>query len=116
MIGRLTKDPDVKQAQSTTVARFSLAIDRPVKKGEEKRADFPNVVVFGRQAENCEKFLRKGRLVGIQGRIQTGSYKNRDGKTVYTTDVVAERVEFLEWADSSPKGFQEVENGDIPWR
>lgn len=115
LIGRLTKDPDVKQAQSTAIARLNLAIDRPVKKGYEKQTDYPNVVVFGRQAENCEKFLKKGRLVGVQGRIQTGSYKNRDGKTVYTTDVVAERVEFLEWADS-PQGFQKVDDCDIPWR
>ena len=79
------------------VATFSVAIDRPTKRGEEKKADFPRVTAFGRQAENCEKFLAKGRLVGVQGRIQTGSYTNKDGRTVYTTDVVADRGEFLEW-------------------
>ena len=71
--------------------------------GQEKKTDFPRVTVFGRQAENCEKFLAKGRLVGVQGRIQTGSYTNRDGATVYTTDVVADRVEFLEWGDRAPR-------------
>jgi single-strand DNA-binding protein len=77
-----------------------LAIDRYVGQGKEKQTDFPRIVVFGKQAENCEKYLEKGRKVAVQGRIQTGSYKNKDGATVYTTDVVADRVEFLEWGDS----------------
>ena len=63
------------------------------------------MTVFGKQAENCERFLAKGRLVGVQGRLQTGSYTNKDGATVYTTDVVADRVEFLEWGDR-PQGGQ----------
>ena len=97
LIGRLTKDPEVRYAAATqtAVATFTLAVDRPVKSGEEKKTDFPRITVFGKQAENCEKYLAKGRLVGIQGRIQTGSYTNKDGATVYTTDVVADRVEFL---------------------
>lgn len=81
------------------MANFTLAIDRPVRQGEEKKTDFPRIVAFGKTAENCERFLAKGRLVGVQGRIQTGSYKDRDGRTVYTTDVIADRVEFLEWGD-----------------
>ena len=101
LIGRLTKDPDVRyiSENQTAVASFTVAIDRPVKAGQEKKADFPRVTIFGKQAENCEKYLAKGRLVGVQGRIQTGSYTNKDGVTVYTTDVVADRVEFLEWGD-----------------
>ena len=97
LIGRLTKDPEVRYtaATQTAVATFTLAVDRPVKSGEEKKADFPRITVFGKQAENCEKFIGKGSLVGIHGRIQTGSYTNKDGATVYTTDVVADRVEFL---------------------
>lgn len=75
-----------------------------MKQGQEKKADFPRVTAFGRQAENCEKFLAKGRLVGVQGRIQTGSYTNKDGRTVYTTDVVADRVEFLEWGNKNDSG------------
>lgn len=81
------------------VATFTVAIDRPRRADAEKQTDFPRVTVFGKQAENCEKFLAKGRLVGIHGRLQTGSYTNKDGATVYTTDVVADRVEFLEWGD-----------------
>ena len=104
LIGRLTRDPELRYTTSQmAVATFSLAIDRPVRAGKERETDFPRVTVFGRQAENCEKFLAKGRLVGVQGRIQTGSYTNRDGATVYTTDVVADRVEFLEWGDRAPR-------------
>ena len=78
------------------VARFTIAINRMKKDGG---ADFPNIVVFGKQAENCEKYLRKGSKVAIEGRIQTGSYEREDGTRVYTTDVVAERVEFLNRAE-----------------
>lgn len=105
LIGRLTKDPEIRQG-NTIVANFTLAIDRPARQGEEKKADFPRIVAFGKTAENCERFLAKGRLVGVQGRIQTGSYKDRDGRTVYTTDVIADRVEFLEWGDK-PQNKQE---------
>ena len=83
------------------VATFTVAIDRPVRSGQEKKTDFPRVTVFGRQAENCERFLAKGRLVGVQGRIQTGSYTNKDGNKVYTTDVVIEDQEFAESKGSS---------------
>lgn len=129
LIGRLTKDPEVRYISETgtAVATFTLAINRPVKQGQEKKADFPRVTVFGRQAENCERYLDKGRLVGIQGRIQTGSYKDRDGKTVYTTDVIAERVEFLDFGEKNahseaqnvtegvPEGFRAVPDEDIPF-
>lgn len=127
LIGRLTRDPEVNYIPDSqmAVATFTLAINRPAKKGEEKKADFPRITVFGRQAENCERYLAKGRLVGIQGRIQTGSYKNKDGQTVYTTDVVADRVEFLEWGDKTqqttggnmdiPEGFEAVQDDDIPF-
>jgi single-strand DNA-binding protein len=86
------------------VARFSVAIDRPVKQGQDKQTDFPSIVVFGKQAENCEKFLSKGKQVAIIGRLQTGSYTNKDGQKVYTTDVVASRVKFLEWGDKGSSG------------
>ena len=101
IMGRLTRDPEVRYSGATQMAvcSFTVAIDRPPRQGEEKKTDFPRVTVFGKQAENCERFLKKGRLVGVQGRIQTGSYTNKDGATVYTTDVVADRVEFLEWGD-----------------
>ena len=129
LIGRLTRDPEVRYTDAQlAVARFSLAINRaPGRDGQDRGADFPNIVVFGKQAENCERFLQKGRLVGVQGHIQTGSYTNKDGNKVYTTDVVADRVEFLEWGDRPatsgsdsfgggiPDGFQAIDNEDIPF-
>lgn len=117
LIGRLTRDPEVRYTggqNNMAVATFSVAIDRPVKQGQEKKADFPRVTAFGRQAENCEKFLAKGRLVGVQGRIQTGSYTNKEGRTVYTTDVVADRVEFLEWGDKNSSGGAQEPAGAPP--
>jgi single-strand DNA-binding protein len=95
------------------VASFTLAIDRPVAAGREKQADFPRVTVFGKQAETCERYLAKGRQVAVQGRIRTGSYKNKEGVTVYTTEVVADRVEFLDWGDRTERqsgGFDRGEN------
>lgn len=104
LIGRLTKDPELRYIPESqnAVATFTIAVDRPYAK--EKQADFIRITVFGKQAENCERFLTKGRLTGIQGRLQTGSYKNKEGATVYTTDVVADRVEFLEWGDKAGSG------------
>ena len=106
LIGRLTRDPELRYSSGNqmAIAKFTVAIDRPQRAGREKETDFPRVTVFGKQAENCEKFLTKGRLVAVQGRLQTGSYQDKDGKTVYTTDVVADRVEFLEWGDRAQNG------------
>lgn len=126
LIGRLTKDPEVRYTeQQLAVARFNIAINRI---GKDKGADFPSIVVFGKQAENCEKWLHKGRLVAIQGYIQTGNYTNKDGNKVYTTDVIADRVEFLEWgdkkdnincnkdnADDVPDGFEAIDEEEIPF-
>lgn len=98
--GRLTKDVECKYTQSQmAVAQFTVAVNRPKKNGEDNGADFPRCIAFGKTAENLEKFTAKGRLIAVQGRIQTGKYKNRDGETVYTTDVIADRVEFLEWGE-----------------
>ena len=116
LIGRLTRDPEVRYTAATqmAVATFSLAIDRPARAGAEKKTDFPRVVVYGKQAENCEKYLTKGRLIAVEGRLQTGSYKNKDGATVYTTDVVANRVQFLEWGDKVQKSSgQAVDPNDL---
>ena len=109
LIGRLVRDPDVRytSGSQTAVASFTIAIDRPQRQdGGERQTDFPRITVFGRQAETCEKYLKKGRLVAIQGRIQTGSYQNRNGDTVYTTDVVANRVEFIDWGGQNGQGVQ----------
>lgn len=95
LIGRLTKDPEARTTQTgTVVCRFSLAVDR-----DKEGADFPNVVCFGKTAENVGRFMSKGRLVGVSGRIQTGSYEKQDGTKVYTTDVVAYNVQFLDKAE-----------------
>ena len=130
LIGRLTKDPEVRyiSENQTAVATFLIAINRGKdKNGQDRGADFPRVTVFGRQAESCERYLDKGRLVGIQGRIKTSSYKDRDGKTVYTTDVIADRVEFLEFGEKAaqngtqsategaPQGFSAVSDENIPF-
>ena len=116
LIGRLTSDPEVRyiSESQTAIATFTLAINRPLRNGEEKKTDFIRVTVFGRQAENCERYLAKGRLIGVHGRIQTGSYTDKDGRKVYTTDVIANRVEFLEWDNKEtseiPSGFRAVED------
>ena len=139
IIGRLVKDVELRYlptGNNTAVAKFTLAVDRQLSK--EKRtemesrnqptADFINITVWGKQAENCYEYLAKGRLVAISGKIQTGSY-DKDGKRVYTTEVVAEKVAFLEWGDKESKpaaqatqqdmtdieGFYQVDNEDIPF-
>ncbi len=97
LIGRLARDPELSYTPNTQTAmcRFTIAVDRPRRQGEDQGADFIRITVWGRQAETCDRYLSKGRQVAVMGRIQTGSYKNREGVTVYTTDVVADRVEFL---------------------
>lgn len=101
IMGRVAREIKLTYtANQIAVASFPVAVDRITKAGEEKKADFPQVKVFGKQAENCEKFSGKGRRIAIEGRIQTGSYTNKDGATVYTTEVVAERVQFIDFASN----------------
>ena len=97
LIGRLTRDPELSYTSNTqtAVCHFTLAVDRPRRQGEDRGADFLRVTVFGRQAENCDRFLSKGRQAAVHGRIETGSYKNREGVTVNTVDIIADNVEFL---------------------
>ena len=99
LMGRLTRDPEVRYggANNSAVARFSLAVDRRFKRdGDEQTADFINCVAFGKTGEFLEKYARKGTKFVVEGRIQTGSYTNKEGQKVYTTDVVCENVEFAE--------------------
>jgi single-strand DNA-binding protein len=99
LMGRLTRDPDVRWTQGpeqSAVARYTLAVDRRFQKEGGAAADFIGCVAFGRQAEFAEKYLRQGTKIAITGRIQTGSYTNREGRKVYTTDVVVEEQEFAE--------------------
>lgn len=136
LIGRLTRDPELRYipVTGTAVTKFNLAVDRGLSKDKKQEmkskgqptADFINITVWGKMAENAANFLVKGRLVGIQGRIQTGSYE-KDGTRVYTTEVVATNVEFLEWGDKQQTnnsssdwdgnidGFHPTDNDDIPF-
>lgn len=97
LVGRLTRDPDIRYTDGgLSIARFTLAVDRRFKNEGQPDADFPNCVAFGKTAEFVEKYFRKGQRMGAVGRIQTGSYTNKEGVKAYTTDVVVEQVEFVE--------------------
>ena len=122
-MGRLTKDVDVKNTENTTVARYTLAIDRF---GKDKGADFIPCVCFGKTADFAEKYLKKGMKVAVEGRIQTGSYTNKDGNKVYTTDVIVNAHHFCEGkgtaseapAEPAPDNFMNVPsdiNDEVPW-
>ena len=102
-MGRLTRDPEVRYTQgdnAMAIARYSLAVDRRFKRDGEPDADFINCVAFGKSGEFAEKYLKKGTKIAVVGRIQTGSYTNKDGQKVYTTDVVVEEQEFAESKNS----------------
>ncbi len=107
LMGRLTRDPDVRYSNSQNgdsmaIARYTLAVDRRFKRqGDEQTADFISCVAFGKQGEFAEKYLKQGTKIAITGRIQTGSYTNKEGQKVYTTDVVVEEHEFAESKNSS---------------
>lgn len=110
LMGRLTREPEVRYTQgenSLAIARFTLAVNRKYKSNGKEEADFIGCVAFGKTAEFIEKYLHQGTKVVVCGRIQTGSYTNKDGKKVYTTDVVIEETEFAE-----SKGAQKQEPGD----
>ena len=111
LVGRLTRDPEIRYSQgenATATARFSVAVNRRFKNAEGNYdADFINCVAFGKTAEFIEKYFRKGMAIGLTGRIQTGSYTNKDGQKVYTTDVVVEETEFVE-----SKGTSSADNSN----
>ncbi len=137
LIGRLTRDPELRYipGSGTAVSRFTIAVDRgysrdkksEMKANNQPTADFVNIVVWGKIAENCANYLVKGSLVGIQGKIQTGSYE-KEGRRTYTTEVVGIEVQFLEWRNkeddnsgfddpwfSGLEGFHPADNDDIPF-
>ena len=128
LIGRLTRDPELRYIANsgTPVATFTLAVDRELSKEKKQEmeskgqptADFINIVVWGKMAENCANYLAKGRLVAIQGRIQSRSWETENGRR-YATEVVANQVQFLEWGKDNdiPDGFIEVdsESENIPF-
>lgn len=127
LTGRFTRDPEVRYTNDgTSIARFSIAVNRRfVKEGSDQKADFLNCVAFGRSAEFIEKYFRKGMKADLSGRIQTGSYTDKDGVKVYTTDIVVEEIEFGESKGSSqtqtasptpnpeadPDGFMNIPDG-----
>lgn len=141
LMGRLTRDPEVRYSageNSLAIARYTLAVDRRFKRDGEATADFISCVVFGKQAEFAEKYFRQGIRIVVSGRIQTGSFTNRDGVKVYTTEVVVEEQEFAEskavsdshvnrsasqpaapdMADSSAEGFMNIPDeigGELPF-
>lgn len=138
LIGRLTRDPELRYLQNgTALCKFNLAVDRGLSKEKKQEAeskgwqtaDFINITVWGKMGENAATYLAKGRLVAVQGKIQTGSYEAEDGTRRYTTEVVANNVEFLEWGDrnqssntntqandySGIDGFYPTSNDDIPF-
>ena len=130
LMGRLTKNPEIKYAgkdNDMAVARYTLAVNRRYKRDGEQEADFISCVTFGKSAEFAQKYLRKGIRIVIGGRISTGSYKDKDGKTIYTTDVIVEEHEFAQNKDGSggedlsetsktdKDGFMEVQDGEIPF-
>lgn len=116
LVGRFTKDPEIKYANSgLTIASFNVAVDRKYKKEGEQSADFISCKAFGKTAEFIEKYFHKGMKIGIEGRIQTGSYQKDDGTKIYTTDVVCDGVEFVESKSSdgsAPKSKQEEQQAD----
>jgi single-strand DNA-binding protein len=133
LCGRIVRDPDVRYGQNNSaVAKYTLAVDRKFKKEGEPSADFINCTAFGKSADFAEKYFRKGTKILITGRIQTGSYKNKDEQTVYTTDVIVEEQEFAEskkesepapqyppYPASNSDGFMSIPDGigdELPFR
>ena len=115
-MGRLTSDPEVRYSQGenpTAVAKYTLAVDRRFKRDGEPTADFIRCVVFGKPAEFTEKYFRKGTKICISGRIQTGSYTNRDGQKIYTTDVIVEEQDFAE--SKSTAAQNNIQAGPSPY-
>ena len=139
LIGRLTRDPELRYIPNTgtPVSTFSLAVDKQLSRDKKQEmesrgqptADFINIVVWGKQAENCANYLAKGRLTAVQGRIQSRTYDAQDGTKRYVTEVVAERVQFLEWGNDNRNsnfgdsgsdfpgidGFDPVDDDNIPF-
>ncbi len=113
LVGRLTRDPEIRyfSENQRAVTTFTLAVDRPYAK--DGGADFLRIVVYGKSAENCATYLSKGSQVAVQGRIQTGSYETKTGEKRYTTDIIADRVEFLQKAGGQGQGAPRQQRQDF---
>jgi len=116
LTGRLTRDPDLRYTQSgMAVCSLNLAVERKYKKADsERETDFPNLKAFGKTAETIANYLKKGSLAGFEGRIQTGSYENSEGKRVYTTDVIVDSFSFLETRSKSEAQQQSKPKQEAP--
>lgn len=115
LIGNLTKDPELRiltGENQTAMCRFTLAVNDGY--GEKQKTSFIPIVVFGKQAENCEKYLSKGSKAGVTGRIQTGSYE-KEGQKIYTTDVIANSVDFLSSSEKDVPGYEPIVKDDVPF-
>ena len=120
LIGRLTKDPELKYipATGTATATFTLAVDRPIKKEGQPEADFIGCIAFGKRAEVIANYLTKGKLISISGSIQTGSYQAKDGTKKYKTHVYIDELQFLEKKNNSDHNYENMNQvaGDIPFQ
>lgn len=114
LLGRLTRDPEARQAGDTKVVNFSLAVDRRYKKEGGQSADFPSCVAFGKTADFVETYFHKGMKMSLEGRLQTGSYTKSDGQKVYTTDVIVEAVEFAESKRQETETEKKDDDGFFP--
>ncbi|EHL19445.1 hypothetical protein HMPREF9628_00166 [Peptoanaerobacter stomatis] len=132
MIGRLTRDPELRYIASTgnAVTRFSIAVDRAfAAKDAEVTADFFNIVVWGKRAETCANYLAKGRMVAIRGRLQNNNYTDKNGNKQYSVEVIAEEVKFIDWGDKKAgngnddfmpdgideEGYRAINDEDVPF-
>ena len=116
LVGRLTRDPEIRYTadNQTPIAKFSIAVDRTYKREGQPTADFLPIVVFGRSADNCGKYLSKGRLVAVSGRLQTRSWDDQDGKRRYITEVIADEVDFLDrGSDTKGQGSEGISDSDF---
>lgn len=119
LIGRLTKDPELRYTPNgVATCSFTLAVDRPFNKEKEKEADFVPIVVWRQLAETCSNYLKKGRLVAVEGRIQVRNYENNEGKRVYVTEVIADNVRFLDRSEANDTPASEpsgISDDDLPF-
>lgn len=121
LIGRLTRDPVIRQANTASgsfkTANFTLAVDRPKRRDggdNTQTADFPRVACIGKPAELVEEYMKQGTKICVRGHLQTGSYKTKDGRTVFTTDVIADQLEFVESKNAGSGTQTEISHEDIP--
>lgn len=115
IMGRLTRDPELRTAGELPICKFTIAVDKPKKKDGTKDTDFPSCVAFGQTAETIAQYVKKGHRILITGHINTGRYNKDDGTTVYTTDIAVDRFDFIEKREDTPAGFEAIDDKDFPF-